>query len=140
MGRKTRTLPAAIKRAMLLRDEHCCRFPGCTNRRYLDGHHIEHWATGGETSVSNLISLCSYHHGFVHEHGYRIDLDEHQRPTFFDPRGRRVEPVPPRTTRRPAWDPIDLAPPHLPCGWTGQPVDYSLAIDGLLSADVSSPA
>ena len=135
VGRKTRTLPAAIKRAMLLRDEHCCRFPGCSNRRYLDGHHVEHWATGGETALSNLISLCSYHHGFVHEHGYRVELDEHQCPTFFDPSGRRVLPAPPRATRKPAWDPVDLAPPYLPCGWSGRPHDYSLAIDGLLHAD-----
>ncbi|MBP9088318.1 MAG: DUF222 domain-containing protein [Kofleriaceae bacterium] len=60
VGRKTRTIPAAIKRALLLRDR-TCRFPGCTHSRYVDGHHIEHWANGGETSVAKLrwrISCC----------------------------------------------------------------------------------
>ena len=30
-------------------------------------HHIEHWADGGETNLSNLASLCAYHHGYVHD-------------------------------------------------------------------------
>ena len=50
VGRKTRTISAAIKRALLLRDR-TCRFPGCTHSRYVDGHHIEHWANGGETAL-----------------------------------------------------------------------------------------
>ena len=49
IGRKTRTIPAAIKRALLLRDR-TCRFPGCTHSRYVDGHHIAHWANGGESA------------------------------------------------------------------------------------------
>ena len=49
VGRKTRTIPAAIKRALLLRDR-TCRFPGCTHSRYVDGHHIAHWANGGESA------------------------------------------------------------------------------------------
>ncbi len=58
VGRRTRTLPASIKRAMLHRDQ-TCRFPGCTKRLYLDGHHIQHWADGGETSLDNVCALCS---------------------------------------------------------------------------------
>ncbi|HEV2767804.1 MAG TPA: HNH endonuclease signature motif containing protein, partial [Acidimicrobiales bacterium] len=42
-----------------------CRFPGCTNRRFLDGHHIRHWAAGGETSVANLVLVCRRHHRAV---------------------------------------------------------------------------
>jgi hypothetical protein len=53
VGRKTRTIPAAIKRALAVRDR-TCRFPGCDHRLYLDGHHIEHWADGGETKIYNL--------------------------------------------------------------------------------------
>jgi hypothetical protein len=48
VGRKTRVIPAATKRAMLRRDQHC-RFPGCCNRVYLDGHHANEWVIGGET-------------------------------------------------------------------------------------------
>ena len=39
IGRKTRTLNAALKRALAARDE-CCRFPGCTHRYHLDAHHV----------------------------------------------------------------------------------------------------
>jgi hypothetical protein len=47
VGRKTRSISAPIKRALLLRDR-TCRFPGCTHSRYVDGHHIQHWATAAQ--------------------------------------------------------------------------------------------
>jgi HNH endonuclease len=60
-GALERTIPAAIKRALLVRDK-TCRFPGCSNRLFLDGHHIKHWADGGETSLNNLALLCTSCH------------------------------------------------------------------------------
>ena len=71
VGRKTRTIPAALKRALLLRDR-TCRFPGCDHRLFFEGHHLQHWADGGETNLDNLALLCSLHHSYVHERGYRI--------------------------------------------------------------------
>lgn len=71
VGRKTRVWPIAIWRAIVARDRHC-QFPGCNEHRHLDIHHIIHWADGGETSVTNGISLCHRHHSLVHEGGYRI--------------------------------------------------------------------
>ncbi len=68
VGRKTRTIPPALRRALKSRDQGCV-FPGCTHKRYVDGHHIEHWADGGETKLSNLVSLCRFHHRAVHEGG-----------------------------------------------------------------------
>jgi hypothetical protein len=50
VGRKRRTIPGSMKRALLRRDTKC-RFPGCNNRGFLQGHHIKHWARGGETST-----------------------------------------------------------------------------------------
>ncbi|MEJ7604150.1 MAG: DUF222 domain-containing protein, partial [Kofleriaceae bacterium] len=41
VGRKTRSIPGAMKRALLQRD-HGCRFPGCSNRLFVEGHHVEH--------------------------------------------------------------------------------------------------
>ena len=62
------------------------RFPGCTNRLFLEGHHIQHWADGGETSLSKYALLvCSVHHRHVHEYGYTIELGPDQRPRFRDP-------------------------------------------------------
>ena len=95
VGRKTRTIPPAIRRALLVRDRHC-RFPGCTHTRWLDSHHITHWAHGGETSLNNLVSLCPWHHRLVHEGGFHLELDASKRPIFRTPDGRRIEDVPMR--------------------------------------------
>lgn len=53
IGRRSRTIPPPMRRALRVRDKGC-RFPGCTNTRFVDGHHIEHWADGGE-SISILV-------------------------------------------------------------------------------------
>ena len=71
VGRKTRTIPPSIRRALKRRD-HSCRFPGCTCSRFVDAHHITHWADGGETSLSNLVLLCRRHHRLVHEGGFGV--------------------------------------------------------------------
>jgi hypothetical protein len=57
VGRKTRVIPPAIRRALKHRDRGC-RFPGCCNTRFVDGHHIQHWADGGATRLDNLVLLC----------------------------------------------------------------------------------
>ncbi len=61
VGRRTRTIPPAIRRALNRRDQGC-RFPGCTAHRFVDAHHIHHWADGGETRLDNLVLLCRRHH------------------------------------------------------------------------------
>lgn len=71
VGRKTRTVSTAIRRALWTRDKGCA-FPGCSHTRFIDAHHIEHWADGGETNVDNMVLLCSQHHRMVHEGGYSI--------------------------------------------------------------------
>ncbi len=73
-GRKSRTIPPALRRALQARDRGC-RFPGCENRRFLDAHHLHHWARGGPTTLGNLVLLCRRHHRLVHEGGYSVDLD-----------------------------------------------------------------
>jgi hypothetical protein len=70
VGRRRRTIPTLLRRALRLRDRGC-RFPGCTNRR-VDGHHIVPWSRGGATSLRNLVSLCRRHHTYVHEYGVRV--------------------------------------------------------------------
>jgi hypothetical protein len=74
VGRKTRTVPTAIKRALLSRDRGCV-FPGCSRKRFVDAHHIRHWSAGGETSLDNLMLLCTRHHRLVHEGGFSIAKD-----------------------------------------------------------------
>lgn len=66
IGRKTRAIPRALRRALKARDKGC-RFPGCTNPRWVDGHHVVHWADHGETKIDNLVLICTLHHKLVHE-------------------------------------------------------------------------
>ena len=142
VGRKTRSIPASMKRALLKRDT-TCRFPGCCNRIYVEGHHIHHWANGGETSLGNLIGLCDHHHRFVHEYGYRIELDEHQQPRFYDPKGQRVTDAPPRPTTpklgmRALVDrhrDLDVSAETNQPLWDGDPVNYAWVIGDLVRLD-----
>ena len=89
VGRKTRIVPAAIERALWARDKGC-RFPGCGRKRYVHAHHIVHWSAGGETSLANLMLLCTKHHALVHEGGFRIQKDYKDRWFFKRPDGRAV--------------------------------------------------
>jgi uncharacterized protein DUF222/HNH endonuclease len=92
IGRKTRIVPAAIKRAVLAKHHQCCAFPGCQNRRFLHCHHIEHWSNGGETSIENLMPLCTRHHSLIHEGRFRIETDYRNDWTFVRPEGQVIPP------------------------------------------------
>jgi hypothetical protein len=89
IGRKQRTVPTAINRALWARDRGCS-FPGCTHTRYVDAHHVQHWADGGETSLDNLMLLCTQHHRLVHEEGYEVHRDIQNRWYFRRPDGRAI--------------------------------------------------
>jgi hypothetical protein len=86
VGRKTRTIPPALRRALEVRDGGC-RFPGCGSR-FTEGHHVVHWADGGETSLANTLLLCRYHHRLVHEGLWRVHWRGRGEPVFIDPRGK----------------------------------------------------
>jgi hypothetical protein len=66
VGRRTRVIPAGLRRAVIARDRGCVA-PGCGRPgRWGDVHHILSWADGGETVIENLCLLCRYHHTQVH--------------------------------------------------------------------------
>jgi hypothetical protein len=67
VGRKRRTIAGALKRALHKRDT-ACTYPGCTHRIFLEGHHIKHWADGGEPSLNNTSLLCSLCRARHNEH------------------------------------------------------------------------
>jgi hypothetical protein len=91
VGRKTRVIPPGLRRALKRRDRGC-RFPGCANRRFVDGHHIVHWADGGETKLDNLVLLCRHHHRLLHEGGCYIVKDRDAL-LFFYADGRPIAPT-----------------------------------------------
>jgi hypothetical protein len=66
VGRKTRTIPSALRRALEHRDRGCT-WDGCdAPLSWCDAHHIIHWADGGETSLNNCKLLCRRHHTTTH--------------------------------------------------------------------------
>jgi hypothetical protein len=142
IGRKTRAISGSMKRALIRRDQ-TCRFPGCGNRVFLEGHHLQHWADGGETSLDNLLCLCGYHHRFVHEYGYQIECVSGEDPKFFDRCGRPVLEAPERPSPEGmGWDAIlsmnralEITAGTPACGWDGDRVDYGAVIHDLVRAD-----
>lgn len=142
VGRRTRIVPPAIRRALTHRDQGC-RFPGC-GLKFCDAHHVRHWSEGGETKIGNLVLLCRRHHRCVHEEGYRVTARPDGTFQFVRPDGRVLSDAP--------------APPELPGDamaalarsltevgvdlellgseplWDGSRLDLGEAIDGLRSA------
>jgi len=93
---KRRAVPLRLSRALQIRDQGC-RFPGCGSR-FTQAHHIHHWADGGPTRLSNLLSLCTQHHRLMHEARFSVRMDPARpdRPIFFTPSGHAIPEVPPR--------------------------------------------
>ena len=139
VGRKTRSIPPALRRALRSRDGGC-RFPGCTHRRWLDAHHIQHWADGGETSLDNLVELCRHHHRLLHEGGFSVGRRRGGELVFRRADGRRLSAVP----RSPRGDLRRLLHEHASRGlmmtcdtgkprWQGDRLDLGMAVDAVLA-------
>jgi len=72
-GRTRRTVPPALRRALVLRDRGCA-WPGCDRPpAWTSGHHIRHWAAGHPTSKGNTALLCGHHHWLAHEGGWHLE-------------------------------------------------------------------
>ncbi|MDZ7842150.1 MAG: DUF222 domain-containing protein [Gammaproteobacteria bacterium] len=142
VGRRTRSIPPSIRRALERRDQGC-RFPGCTTHRFVDAHHIRHWADGGETRLDNLVLLCRHHHRLVHEGGYAVEMQSSDTPVFTDPHGDIIRTGPDTRFRgnvfaitahnRMAGLAIGSKTP-VP-DWDGEAMDDSMAVEGLLHRD-----
>jgi len=94
VGRRTRTVPPALRRALDARDGGC-RFPGCGSR-FSEAHHIEHWADGGATRLENLVLLCRRHHRSVHEGRAAVCRGADDSVAFFAQDGTVLYDAPPR--------------------------------------------
>ena len=154
VGRKTRAIPPALRRALTTRDGGC-RFPGC-GLHLCDAHHVEPWAEGGETRLDNLVLLCRFHHRAMHEGGWRMELSRGGGVRFFSPDGRLVPeaPLQPGLEGDPA---VTLTRRNRALGlmidattadptWSGEPFDVRYAIQALrgrgcrdVSAETSNP-
>ena len=149
VGRKTRTIAPALRRALHLRDQGC-RFPGCTQTRYVDAHHVKHWCDGGETALDNLITLCRHHHRLLHQADYAIVTKPNGDFDFHQPGGKRM----PGALAQQFVDAEDtedtpaIERQHAALGlmidadtaltlWQGEACDYSLAVAALLSMETA---
>jgi len=152
VGRKKRTIPAALRRALDSRDGGC-RFPGCTNLLFTDGHHVKHWINGGETNLANTILLCRRHHRFLHEYGFTVEVIGEGPPpaadgasgafgearlVFRDPTGRVISSQGARPVvvcdpaeRVRGWVDEPISGETRPAGWDGLQVDYDRCVAAL---------
>jgi hypothetical protein len=153
VGRKRRTIPPAIRRALAARDRHC-QFPGCI-ARHCDAHHLHHWANGGETRLTNLALFCRRHHRAVHEEGFTLTRGRDGSIHVYRPDGRPLPPVPsaPRwRTEGDAADPlapstarltavgIRIGPRIATPDWFGERLDLHYALDVLRDRPNSGPS
>ncbi len=75
VGRSRRVVSGRTRRLLQLRDQGC-RYPGCgVPADDTEGHHVVHWADGGETSLANLVLLCRRHHRAAHEQRWRLEWE-----------------------------------------------------------------
>ena len=110
--------------ALWFRDRHCV-FPGCEAKRFVEAHHITHWADGGPTTLENLCLLCTRHHRMLHEGGWTIRGRPPDDLEFVDRWGRvrtRRVPVPP--------EPPPRRPVPVPAGVGERPTPGEARQDG----------
>ncbi|MDO8272148.1 MAG: DUF222 domain-containing protein, partial [Gammaproteobacteria bacterium] len=145
IGRKTRAIPPAIRRALQIRD-HGCRFPGCCESRYVDAHHVQHWCDGGETRLDNLVLLCRHHHRLLHQEGYEIVKRGERQFEILTPAGRALPAVlVPQfaAAEDMASETLAIEKEHDGIGlaidsrtavtrWEGEKMDYDLAVGAML--------
>ena len=136
IGRSSRAITTAIKRALNIRDRFCV-FPGCDCHLHLEAHHIVHWANGGITSLDNLINVCHWHHKLLHEGQYSVERLKDGQLLFRRPDGRLL-----------TFEPINNgdevcnianinselpAIADEPWSWCGDSMDYDLALFAMAS-------
>ncbi len=142
IGRKSRSIPPAIRRALKRRDGGC-RFPGCSCSRFVDAHHIQHWADGGETSMDNLILLCRLHHRLVHEEGFGLYRGTDSAINFTLPDGKIIPPGPDTRfsgnvvalTMRNGEMGLNISSNTIVTKWCGEKMDNQMAVLGLLQRE-----
>lgn len=143
IGRRSRSIPPALRRAIVDRDQGQCRFPGCTMKGRLQIHHGQHWSRRGHTKKPNLILVCLYHHKVLHEGGWQVTGDADGALTFLDPQGRPMREVslpPPKTDakairRQHALAGTHITPKTITSKWTGERLDLHHAVGSLWHLD-----
>ena len=117
-----------------------CRFPGCTERRYVEAHHVVHWIDGGPTDLANLVLLCWRHHHALHEGGYRSALVAGAF-SVWRPDGTLLEsealvvPEGPTIVEQNKALGLAITPESVVAQWDWGPISYPDAVAGLLALE-----
>jgi hypothetical protein len=98
LGRATRVVSPAQRRALEARDGRVCSMPGCHRSHGLHAHHIVHWSRGGRTDLANLALFCHYHHRLFHDDGWTLRRKRDGTLAITDPRGRELHRIPSRAS------------------------------------------
>ncbi len=146
VGRRSRTIPAAIARALWLRDGGC-RVPGCGRTRHLHAHHVQPWAQGGATKLSNLALVCTGHHRMIHEELLECAIVDGKL-RFVDALGRRMPAAAPTAANGRDLEELELflrraglrvdaslTEPR----WDGTPMRLGEVLDWMLLAERNAP-
>ena len=94
------SIPASIRRAVLLRDRGCA-WPRCGRpAAWCDVHHLQHKKDGGKTAVTDCVLLCQFHHDIcIHRRGWRLILHPDGTTTAYGPDGQVLHSHSPPTAR-----------------------------------------
>jgi hypothetical protein len=98
--KRVRRNPTTAQRIEINRRDKGCRFSSCGFSDFTQVHHILPWVLGGETNLSNLITLCGRHHHAVHELGWTMKGNADGIVSFESPHGHRMTSAPSPTWRR----------------------------------------
>ena len=83
----SQSVPAGIRNAVTLRDQHCRWAGGCHQpASACEVHHVKHKKNGGKTSTRDCVLLCFFHHQVViHKWGWTLVLNPDGTTTAWNP-------------------------------------------------------
>ena len=98
----SQSVPAGIRNAVTLRDQHCRWAGGCHQpASACEVHHVKHKKNGGKTSTKDCVLLCFFHHQIViHKWGWTLVLNPDGTTTAWNP-GQNEGAAQPQPTREP---------------------------------------
>ena len=75
-GHATRAIAPVLRRKLMDRAKYRCEIPECTNRFWLDIHHVDPWARAKKHVPDRLLVLCAGHHRAIHNGYLAVELSE----------------------------------------------------------------
>ena len=141
VGRKTRTIPPAINPKGTQIERPRLSFPGLYAAPLCRRPPRAALVSGRRAKLSNLLTLCRFHHWLVHEGQIGVHTLDDGAFRFVRPNGAAFESYPPAAATQLDWmqlaavhakQEIQITPRTAITRWTGESPDYGQAVDWLL--------